>query len=202
MPSPLGPRGLGHVACPGHPSSSGPSSVVATLETQFGGTGLSRDSGDENMVTPRGTSPRGFHVHTRSNSNSQFHATPRQMLQNSLKKSASQVSLPESASLSDTQRSSSFTAATTSNLSANPAHCYKVPITPDDVAGLSAMAMDAVAAARSMPSVLLEAMIECDACHLRMHPDEMRGHKTFCTTYDAEFCAKVLQDSRCVVCPW
>ena len=154
------------------------------------------------MVTPRGTSPRGFHVHTRSNSNSQFHATPRQMLQNSLKKSASQASLPESSSLSDTQRSSSFTAATTSNLSANPAHCYKVPTTPDDVAGLSAMAMDAVAAARSMPFVLLEAMIECDACHLRMHPDEKRSHKTFCTTYDAEFCAKVLQDSRFVVCPW
>lgn len=154
------------------------------------------------MVTPRGTSPRGLHGHTRSNSNaSQLHVTPRQMLQNSLRKSASQVSLSsESVSLPDSQRSSSFTAATTSNPNVNPAHDYKTPRTPDDVAGLSAMAMDTVAAGRAMPPDLLEAMTECDACHLRMHPDEMRDHETFCASYHAEFGAKVLEDSRCVVC--
>lgn len=173
--------------------------MVAALETQFGGTGISRDGGEEIVVTPRGASPRGFHVHTRSNSNSQ-HVTPRQMLQNCLKKSASQVSLSESVSLSDSQRSSSFTAASTSSLCADPVHGYKTPRTPDDVAGLSAMAMDTVAAARIMPPDLLEAMIECDACHLRMHPDEMRSHGMFCSLYHADFCAKVLQDSRFVVC--
>ena len=191
MPSPLGPHGLSHATQLGPPNSSGPGSVVTILENQFGSTGH-RD-GEEIVVNLHGISPRGLHAHTRSNSNSQLHATPRQMLQNSLKKSASHASLADS--VSDSQRSPGAAAAT-STPTTNHAMYAKTPRTPDDVAGLSALAIDTVAAGRGLPSDLLETLTECDACHLRLHPDEMRDHEALCTLYQSEFCDRVLQDSR------
>jgi serine/threonine protein kinase len=151
MPSPLGPRGSSQ-------------SVVTILESHFD----ERDDDDRSVgsvATPRSVGHSYSHSH-------QLHVTPRQMLQHSLKKSASQASMSD---LSDKGLQIRGNAS---------------PKTPDDVAGLSAMAMEALA-----PTGILEGLVECDMCHLRVHPDKIRLHEDFCRSYEEDFCSRVLQDS-------
>ena len=199
MPSPLGPRSLSHGA---HAQSlpQSHSSLVTMLEFGASGDELERERDVANHYATRGASPKHSHMHSR------VHVTPRQMLQKSLKKSASQVSLASLAdSGTDSQRSNSFTAGSLgpSGLSGtskdgptwlqNSAHASKTPRTPDDVAGLSAMAIDA--ADRTVPHDLLQTLIECDACHLRVSPDEVHEHSVLCAKYESGYCDRVLEDA-------
>jgi len=218
MPSPLGPRSLSHAA---QGSSQGmvqsQSPFVTMLE--FGGSGDDVSAAADNPASARGVSPRERGllaqsvVHSVAHPQANMHVTPRQLLQNSLKKSASQASLD---SATDPQRSGSFTAGSlggagiyglTPAVAPTPAfgpnteaiNNNTTPRTPDDVAGLSSMAIDAAAASiaadRTATRSLLETLVECDACHLRVHPCELSEHAVLCATYSAEYCDRVLEDA-------